>query len=121
MLDFIQNIFKPAAELVDNLHTSDEEKLKLRNEFAKIQAGLSKEAVSLMKAEASSESSRMVKVLRDCCFLGLIFAAGRFLAPGQRRDTGTGKALTRKETRFGRDVWVWTGKIRVCVKMQHGP
>jgi len=78
MLDFIQNIFKPAAELVDNLHTSDEEKLKLRNEFAKIQAGLSKEAVGLMKAEASSEHW-IVAAWRPICALalfGLILADG---------------------------------------------
>ncbi len=38
--DFISGIFKPAAELVDNLHTSEEEKLKLRNKFAEIQANM---------------------------------------------------------------------------------
>jgi len=36
--NFISGIFKPAADLVDNLHTSDEEKLVLRNKFAEIQA-----------------------------------------------------------------------------------
>jgi len=30
----IKSIFKPAAELVDNLHTSQEEKMKLINELA---------------------------------------------------------------------------------------
>jgi len=36
MFDFIANLFSPAASLVDNLHTSEEEKLQLRNELAKI-------------------------------------------------------------------------------------
>ena len=37
ILGFIAGIFSPATNLIDNLHTSDEEKLKLRNELAKIQ------------------------------------------------------------------------------------
>lgn len=35
---FIGGIFKPAADLIDDIHTSDEEKLQLRNKFAEIQA-----------------------------------------------------------------------------------
>ena len=30
IFDFIGSIFKPAADLVDNLHTSDEERLELQ-------------------------------------------------------------------------------------------
>jgi|TARA_B100001094_G_C18194516_1_gene809662 hypothetical protein len=37
LFDFISNIFSPAAKIVDELHTSDEEKLKLKNELANIQ------------------------------------------------------------------------------------
>ncbi len=37
LFDFIGNIFKPASDLVDNLHTSDEEKLELRNKLAEIE------------------------------------------------------------------------------------
>lgn len=36
VFNFISSIFKPATDLVDNLHTSDEEKLKLQNEFTKL-------------------------------------------------------------------------------------
>lgn len=39
VLDWISSIFKPAADIVDNLHTSEEEKGKLRNELASIQSG----------------------------------------------------------------------------------
>ena len=37
LFDFISSIFKPAADIVDELHTSEEEKLKLKNELASIQ------------------------------------------------------------------------------------
>ena len=37
LFDFISNIFSPAAKIVDELHTSEEEKLTLKNELAKIQ------------------------------------------------------------------------------------
>ena len=37
IFSFIGSIFKPAADLIDSLHTSDEEKMQLRNEHAKMQ------------------------------------------------------------------------------------
>jgi hypothetical protein len=37
VLDFVSGIFKPATELIDELHTSEEEKLQLRNSFVKLQ------------------------------------------------------------------------------------
>lgn len=37
LFDFISNIFSPASKIVDELHTSEEEKLTLKNELAKIQ------------------------------------------------------------------------------------
>ena len=38
ILSFLGSIFKPAADLVDNVHTSEEERKQLRNELAKIQS-----------------------------------------------------------------------------------
>ena len=38
ILSFITDIFKPAVEVIDELHVSEEEKGKLRNELASIQA-----------------------------------------------------------------------------------
>ena len=38
ILGFIGGIFKPAVDLIDNVHTSEEEKLQLRNELVKTQA-----------------------------------------------------------------------------------
>lgn len=51
LFSFISDIFKPAADLIDNLHTSDEEKFKLRNEFASIQAKANEQFLRLAEAE----------------------------------------------------------------------
>ena len=37
IFSFVKDIFTPAAKLIDDLHTSDEEKLTLRNELAKLE------------------------------------------------------------------------------------
>lgn len=37
---FISGLFKPAADLIDNVHTSEEERLTLKNKFAEIQAAV---------------------------------------------------------------------------------
>lgn len=37
IFSFVKDIFTPAAKLIDDMHTSDEEKLTLRNELAKIE------------------------------------------------------------------------------------
>ena len=38
IIELIAGIFKPAAELIDNLHTSDEERLTLQKEMQRISA-----------------------------------------------------------------------------------
>lgn len=38
MLEFLSSIFKPAVELIDNLHTSDEEKLNIKAQMLTIEA-----------------------------------------------------------------------------------
>ena len=47
LLSFLGDIFKPAADLVDNMHTSTEEKLKLRNALAKIEADVTLKTLEL--------------------------------------------------------------------------
>jgi hypothetical protein len=37
IFSFISNIFKPAVDLVDNLHTNEEEKLILERELRKVE------------------------------------------------------------------------------------
>lgn len=67
ILSFISDIFKPAAKLVDDLSTSKEEKLKLKNEFFEIEHKLQEKILdyesklleaqsSIAKAEATGKS-----------------------------------------------------------------
>lgn len=72
MLDFISNIFKPVAKLVDEVHTSDEERMKLRNALAKMQMQMQSKSIDLMKAEASSDHF-IVAAWRPFCSIILIF------------------------------------------------
>ena len=93
MLDFISNIFKPAAKLIDDLHVSDEERGKLQNELAKIQAQMQSKSVELMKAEASSEHL-ITSIWRPICALilfTLILLDGfeAIKAPSQVYDLAT--------------------------------
>lgn len=57
IFSFIGSIFKPAADLVDNLHTSEEEKLIIRNELAKMQFEMQSKVLEyetkLMESKAS--------------------------------------------------------------------
>ena len=52
IFNFLTDIFKPAAEVIDELHVSEEEKGKLRNELAKTQAKAQEE---LLRYESSSK------------------------------------------------------------------
>ncbi len=67
ILSFISNIFKPAAELIDDISTSKEEKLKLKNEFFEIEHQLQTKILdyesklieaqsSIIRAEATGKS-----------------------------------------------------------------
>lgn len=60
MLGWIKDLFEPAGKLVDDLHTSDEERMKLRNELAKIQMKANEQFITLAKAELEARSE-MVK------------------------------------------------------------
>jgi hypothetical protein len=67
IFDFIGSIFKPAADLIDNLHTSDEERMELQKQMMKIQTDLHTKLLeyetklmearsSIITAEANSQS-----------------------------------------------------------------
>ena len=60
IFSFISNLFKPAADLVDELHVSDEEKGKLRNEFAGIQAQAQKQMLDYEAKVVEARSKLMV-------------------------------------------------------------
>jgi len=96
ILDLIGGIFKPAADLVDNLHTSDEEKLLLRNKFAEIESYLKikltefqlefgKLQASVINAEAGGDSwlQRNWRPLTMVTFVTLVVAKWLgWVAPG---------------------------------------
>lgn len=47
ILEFIGGIFKPAADLIDNVHTSEEERLELRKQLDAIRAGVQTKMIEL--------------------------------------------------------------------------
>jgi hypothetical protein len=57
IFSFVKEIFKPAADLVDNLHTSKEEKMILRNELARMEYSMQEKMLEfnskLMEAQTS--------------------------------------------------------------------
>jgi hypothetical protein len=57
IFSFISSIFKPAVDLIDNLHTSEEEKLVVKQKMFEMQVGAFNKAEEyekeLLKAKAS--------------------------------------------------------------------
>jgi hypothetical protein len=60
ILGLISNVFKPAVELIDQLHTSDEEKLQAKAAMQVLQNQITSEVLSIQKAEV--EASRDIIV-----------------------------------------------------------
>lgn len=56
LLSFIGEIFKPAAALIDDLHTSEEERGKLANELATIQNNVMIKALELQEKMLAAQS-----------------------------------------------------------------
>ncbi|OEU63427.1 MAG: hypothetical protein BBJ57_06440, partial [Desulfobacterales bacterium PC51MH44] len=54
-MNFVSGIFKPAADLIDNVHTSDEEKLVLRNAMAKLQNEVTVKQIDLLSKQMDLE------------------------------------------------------------------
>ena len=84
-LKFISDIFKPAADLVDNLHTSEEEKLAIKSEMFAAQSAMTikmmehEQAIlamrtSVINAEATGQSflQRNWRPITMLTFLGLV-------------------------------------------------
>ena len=57
ILSFIGEIFKPAAKLIDDLHTSDEEKLTLKNKLTVIQNEMHSKVIDYETKLLASQSS----------------------------------------------------------------
>ena len=92
IIDFVSGIFKPASDLIDEVHTSEEEKLKLRNTLVELQNEVTTRQLeligkqmdleqqileaktSMMTAEAQSDSwlARSWRPITMLTFLSLI-------------------------------------------------
>ena len=101
ILALIGGIFKPAADLIDNLHTSDEErgqieirKSELRNELSQIEAKVSTRLLELQSQviEANSKVaiaeqqhgnalSKSWRPIVSLCMAGLLIGMGFDLVP----------------------------------------
>jgi len=57
ILSLVQNIFKPAAELIDQIHTSDDERLTHKEHLLEIQASLIDQALEYEKGIFEAQAS----------------------------------------------------------------
>jgi hypothetical protein len=55
ILTAITGLFKPATEFVDKISTTDQERLQLRNELAKIEAGVTEQLIGVAKLQIEAE------------------------------------------------------------------
>jgi hypothetical protein len=60
ILGFISSIFKPAVDLIDDLHTSEEERMQLTKELMKIENALTKRIIEY-ESQLLTSQSEMVK------------------------------------------------------------
>lgn len=67
--DFISGIFKPFADLVDNVHTSSEEKQTLRNKLAEINAALTVKMLELEGQIIEAQSKVLVAEIQGNSWL----------------------------------------------------
>lgn len=54
-MDFVSGIFKPAADLIDNVHTSEEERLELKNVLVKLQNEVTTKQIDLLSKQMDLE------------------------------------------------------------------
>ena len=54
-MDFVADIFKPAADLIDNVNTSEEEKLELRNVLGRFQNEVTTKQIDLLSKQMNLE------------------------------------------------------------------
>lgn len=57
IFDLISNIFKPAAKLIDDLHTSDEEKLEAKRKLKLLENEMSLKVLDYEKAQLKAQAS----------------------------------------------------------------
>lgn len=54
-MDFVSGIFKPAADLIDNIHTSEEERLALKNTLVSLKNEVTKGQIALLSKQMDLE------------------------------------------------------------------
>jgi hypothetical protein len=94
LLDLIAGVFKPAAELIDELHTSTEERLEQKAKLLDVQARVIQSAIdyerettlakaNIIKAEAQSEHviTATWRPIVMLCFCGLAVGDALGLLP----------------------------------------
>jgi len=69
ILSFIGQIFEPAAKLIDDLHTSAEEKLALKAKLLEIQAGVLSESLELEKTALEAKASIIIQEAKSDSWL----------------------------------------------------
>jgi len=69
ILNFIGQIFEPAAKLIDDLHTSGEEKLTLKAKLLEIQTGVISQSLELEKAALEAKASIIIQEAKSDSWL----------------------------------------------------
>ena len=69
LLNLIGDLFAPAAKLVDDLHTSGEEKLVLKAKLLEIQAGVITESVELEKTAIEAKTAIIIQEAKSDSWL----------------------------------------------------
>ncbi len=65
ILGIISKITKPLTNLIDDLHTSKEEKLLIRNELERIQNDLAKELVDYASQEMNAQKEIIIAEIKE--------------------------------------------------------
>lgn len=80
IMSFISGLFKPAVDLIDELHVSDEERGQLHNELANIKAGVDEKLLGLMASEATSQHWIVAawRPLTSICLVVAVVMDGHF-------------------------------------------
>jgi len=70
VLEFIAGIFKPFADMVDNVHTSTEEKMQLKNELAKTTNAVNIKLIELESQLIEAQAKVLTVEMQSDSWLG---------------------------------------------------
>jgi len=69
LLNLIGDLFAPAAKLIDDLHTSGEEKLTLKAKLLEIQAGVITQSIELEKTAINAKTAIIIQEAKSDSWL----------------------------------------------------